>query len=160
MGSLVAATFNQIMTVNPGTFVFEALGPGPLPTVTPVIDEFNGGTRIRFTFTGAVDSAFSLMDGKYRLTLVGANILDPLSQPFDGNGDGTPAGDLVFNFHRLFGDFDGNLTVDGTDFAAFGATFGGSNGGLTYDPAFDYDGNGTIDGADLGDFGNRFGRTL
>lgn len=160
MGSLVAATFNQIMTVNPGAFVFEALGPGPLPTVTPVIDEFNGGTRIRFTFTGAVDSAFSLMDGKYRLTLVGANILDPLSQPFDGNGDGTPAGDLVFNFHRLFGDFDGNLTVDGTDFAAFGATFGGSNGGLTYDPAFDYDGNGTIDGADLGDFGNRFGRTL
>ena len=121
----VRATFDQIMTLNPGFFLLERLTPGAVPTVSFSTSVVNGGTRIVFTFSGpGIDAGHSLQDGLYRLTLFSANILTPANQPFDGNGDGAPGGNFIFNFHRFFGDADGNRTVDGTDFAQFGARFG------------------------------------
>ena len=60
---------------------------------------------------------------------------------------------------RLFGDWDGdgsNGTVDGNDYAAFGAAWG-STGGFG---VFDWDQNGIIDASDLPQFGARFGLTV
>ena len=51
-------------------------------------------------------------------------------------------GNYVANFHRLFGDFDGDKDVDDADVAAFRAAFGTSS------LAFDAD----VDAADFGRF--------
>jgi len=59
-------------------------------------------------------------------------------------------------FHRLFGDVNGNKTVNNADFALFRNTFLLSNGQPGYNSAFDYDGNNTINNADFAQFRNRF----
>jgi hypothetical protein len=68
--------------------------------------------------------------------------------------------DGTFDFHRLFGDSDGNGTVDSNDFADFGSIFGATTGAPSFLPAFDYDNNGTVDSIDLAQFGGRFGITI
>ena len=55
-------------------------------------------------------------------------------------------------------DFDGNGSVDGADFGAFGAAFGSVTGGASYDAQADSNADGVVDGADFGDFGAEFGR--
>lgn len=59
------------------------------------------------------------------------------------------------DLRRLYGDVDNNGTVDGSDFAAFGSSFG-----QTGTSPFDFDANGTIDGIDFAQFGGRFGISL
>ena len=72
----------------------------------------------------------------------------------DGNGNGLPGDDYTANFHRLYGDADGDADVDITDFVAFRAAFG--NG----PSIFDNDNDGDTDNADFVAFRGRFGTTL
>jgi hypothetical protein len=67
---------------------------------------------------------------------------------------GLTTGNVTSQFHRLFGDSDGDRDVDVSDFAAFRAAFGSSN--LT----FDYDGGGGVDANDFGQFRARFGSSI
>jgi hypothetical protein len=53
--------------------------------------------------------------------------------------------------YRLFGDADGNGSVDGIDYGAFRNAFGTAN------YIFDFDGGGAVDGLDFGQFRQRFG---
>ncbi len=143
-------------------FTFERLSPGPTPTVTPTVLSAPGQpTLIRLDYSGAgLDlGGPSLSDGDYRLTLNSALILNGGGQAFDGDADGNPGGDFLFPFHRLFGDINGDRTVDGSnDFAAFGSVFGSTGPNLV---AFDYNADGTVDGStDFAQFGARFGLTL
>ena len=68
------------------------------------------------------------------------------------------AADKVVQFHRFFGDWDGDRDVDASD----KATFLGAVGSMTpmYLPAFDFDGDGDIDAADQAQFNKRFGRRI
>ena len=65
----------------------------------------------------------------------------------------TLGSDVVWAFHRLFGDINGDGTVDSTDLAAFTLAFAG------YDPAFDANANGVMDNFDLGDIRRDLGTT-
>ena len=93
-------------------------------------------------------TAAGLIDGRYTLTVVADNIV--ADGGFDGNGDGSPGDNGVRTFHRLFGDANGDATVNATDFLAFRLAF------LSSDPAFDYNGNGTVDSSDFMQFRLRF----
>jgi hypothetical protein len=80
----------------------------------------------------------SLADGRWRLSIPSLNYQSPANA-----------------IHRLFGDADGNVTVDATDFSFFPAF--GSN----VASPFDFNDNGDIDSAtDFANFGNRFGLSL
>jgi hypothetical protein len=60
------------------------------------------------------------------------------------------AADSVTNFHRMFGDANGDARVDISDFGLFSGTFNlnsGQSGFLAY---FDYNNDGVIDIADFG----------
>jgi hypothetical protein len=85
----------------------------------------------------------SLADGRWQLTIPSANnYIQPI-------GVGDP------QITRLFGNFDGNTTVDATDFG-----FLPPLGAVVGNP-FDYNNNGDFDsGTDFAQFGNRFGLTL
>lgn len=124
-----------------------AVGANGLITVT----QPGPSTELLLTFSNADSSNVtsgvefgSLSDGRWELSIPSAG----------GYLSGQPLSPTPPNIHRLFGDFDGNATVDGSDFGffpPFGAVIG--------DP-FDYDNNNDVGGGDFGEFGNRFGLSL
>lgn len=117
------------------------------------------GNAVTLTFNSGTSVDFgSLADGLYTLKVVAAKVN---SGNFDGNNDGTTGddyqliGDPATNkLFRLFGDADGNATVNSDDFAAFRSFFGVTG------PAFDFDGNGVVNSDDFAEFRKRFGITL
>lgn len=94
--------------------------------------------------------ANSLKDGNYQLQVDGSLTSATgatLGTTFDF---GDVATDKLF---RLYGDSDGNRSVDLGDYFAFSAAFGSASG-------FDKDGNGTTDLGDFFAFGAAFGSSL
>ena len=61
---------------------------------------------------------------------------------------------------RLFGDSDGNGTVDALDLLRLRTTFGKVSTDPGYLAYFDFEGNGTVDALDLLRFRQRFGQVL
>ena len=79
----------------------------------------NGTTWVAtFAANGAAaDSTGGLPDGVYRLTLHAALLAGAAGGP-------ALAADQGFTFHRLFGDADGNGSVNALDYAQFKKRFG------------------------------------
>jgi hypothetical protein len=116
-----------------------------------VVSQPNPST-VTISFTGSVQQFGSLIDGRYVLR-VRADQVSNIG-PLDGNNDGVGGDDFTFGFHRLFGDADGNGSVDALDFRAFRLAFG------TNSFVFDFDGDGDTDAADFAAFRGRFGLTV
>ncbi len=133
-----------------GSVAFSAMQAGSVVTLTFT----NGGTI-------PLEASGSVPDGRYQITLVAANIQGS-GGVLDGNGNGVAGDDAIISFHRLFGDFNGDATVDGsTDFSQFGTAFGSSSPSSLYRDFFDFNSDGVIDGAiDFVHFGARFGSTI
>ena len=68
--------------------------------------------------------------------------------------------DQTFTFHRLFGDVDGNKTVNNSDYFKFNKAFNSKSGQASYNAAFDFNGDGIINNTDYFQFNKNFGRTL
>jgi hypothetical protein len=110
-------------------------------------------------FSGPATEFGSLTDGRYTLRVLASQVSN-LGGAFDGNGDliggddyvliGTPANGLF----RLFGDSDGNGTVNAADFLAFRSAFGGVSS------IFDFNNNGSVDASDFLAFRSRFGSSV
>jgi hypothetical protein len=81
-------------------------------------------------------------------------------QPLDGDANGTAGGDFTLDLHRLFGDVNGDRTVNITDLTAFRNAFGATTSDPTYLPFLDLNGGGVINITDLTQFRNRFGVIL
>jgi hypothetical protein len=120
-------------------------------------------TIARLRFTGAGSDNGSLADGRYTLTVLSSQISTG-GVALDGNGDGTAGDDYTApasaNISRLFGDADGNGTVDLVDLQQFRSTFNAATGNPAYLPYLDYDNNGVVDLVDLQAFRARFNTTL
>jgi hypothetical protein len=72
---------------------------------------------------------------------------------------GTLSGaNLSTTFHRLYGDIDGNKTVNSADYFKFKAAFGSTTGQPAFNADFDFDGNGKINSSDYFKFKANFGR--
>jgi hypothetical protein len=104
-----------------------------------------------------------LADGRYTLTAIAGQISSG-GQAIDGNGDGTPGDNYTFGdpqgLFRMFGDVNGDRTVNGLDLGFFRNAFGTSAGDTNFLSYFDYNGDGVINGFDLGQFRTRFGTVL
>jgi len=104
---------------------------------------------VMLTFSGANTEFGSLADGNYTLTIFGSQV-SGVGQ-LDGNGDGIGGDDYVFNFHRLFGDGNGDKRVDSADFALFRQVFGIPGN------VFDFNNDGQTNSTDFVEFRKRFG---
>lgn len=144
----LAVTFSTLVRMpnNPAD-AFTLTGPnGAIPfTVT-----LSGQSK-----TTATISFNDLNDGRYRLQIDPQWVWDIFYQDLDGDNNGTAGGIYSFDFHRLFGDADGNARVDSDDFAVLRTFFGTSNG-----IHFDADNDGTVDSDDFNEFRKRFGIVL
>jgi hypothetical protein len=100
----------------------------------------SGHTEATLTFIS--DTQFgSLVDGRYRLTVLASQV----------HVGGIPmAADHLTNFHRYYGDANGDSQVDIADFGLFSSTYGLSAGQTGYLGYFDFNNDGVIDIADFG----------
>ena len=110
-------------------------------------------TVARLTFSGTLTEGSaatpSLIDGNYTLTIFSGQTVG-----------GIQGGDKVTSLFRLFGDVNGDKTVNVLDLAAFRNAFGTASTDANYVSFLDFNGDGAINGADLAQFRNRFGVIL
>jgi hypothetical protein len=147
----LTVTFDKVISYvgAPGdAFRLEKIVGGvPAGTVALSIDTRDMGGYSQATLTFLSDTTFgSLNDGRYRLTVLANQIVAP--------GAAMPA-DSILNFHRMFGDVNGDAQVDLADFALFSGAYGTVLGGNGYLAYFDYNRDGVIDIADFGQFSIR-----
>jgi len=97
------------------------------------------GNTVTLTFAPGPAVEFgSLADGRYTLTVLASQVNNG---KLDGNGDGTPGDDYVLvgtpanGLFRLFGDSNGDGTVNAVDFLAFRLAY------ITINSTFDADGD-------------------
>src|SRR4029077_11924482 len=92
----------------------------------------NGVTQVTLNgFTGSATDFGSLADGRYTLTALSSQITIGGSA-LDGDGNGTPGGNYTYTdapaqgigLFRLFGDVNGDQTVNGLDLGFFRNAFG------------------------------------
>jgi hypothetical protein len=139
-------------------FQLSRTGPGgPLGNVTLAVD-LTGSTSTqtvaRLTFTGPLtEGPNSLIDGNYTLTILSSQV----------NG-GLLGGDSITIFSRLFGDLNGDKTVNLLDLAEFRNAIRNAFGTLAADANYrsdlDFNGDGAINVSDLVAFRTRFGVVL
>lgn len=142
-------TFNQVVTVGTNAFEVRLVG-GAVVATNQSVTVVNGQTVVLLTLA----SGGSLADGRYTLTVLASQVTDGLGNQLDGGTD------YVAAFHRLFGDANGDATVNAFDYGRFRPAFGSSIGQPAYVDWLDIDGDGTINSFDLGQFRDRFGITL
>ena len=76
------------------------------------------------------------------MTINGALLLDANGEQVDAAGNGTRGSSRTLNFHRFFGDVNGDRIVDGTDYLAFRTAYIGGNATTPAASIFDFDGDG------------------
>jgi hypothetical protein len=109
-------------------------------------------------FTGTETDGFgSLNDGRFTLTALAAQITAGGVQL--NNGTNYTFNDTQGLF-RLYGDVNGDQTVNGFDLGFFRNAFGTQTGDANYLSYLDLNGDGVINGFDLGQFRTRFGTML
>jgi hypothetical protein len=131
---------------------------------TATVSLQNGGTVVTLDhFTGSDTEFGSIADGRYTLTALASQISTG-GQALDGDADGVAGGNFVFGdtqgLFRLFGDVNGDQTVNGFDLGFFRNAFGTQASDPNFLTFFDFNGDGTINGFDLGQFRTRFGTML
>jgi hypothetical protein len=129
---------------------------------TPHVSTVNGETVVVLdSFTGSATDFGSLADGRYTLTAVAGQISSGGLALDGGSGTGT---NYTFSdgqgLFRMFGDVNGDQTVNGFDLGFFRSAFGTAAGDPNYLSYLDINGDGVINGFDLGQFRTRFGTML
>jgi hypothetical protein len=106
-------------------------------------------------FIGSATEFGSLADGRYTLTALASQISANGQQMTSNYTFGDAQG-----LFRMFGDVNGDRTVNGFDFGFFRNAFGTQSGNPNYLSYLDFNGDGVINGFDLGLFRSRFGTML
>jgi VCBS repeat-containing protein len=147
----ITITFDTLVTFDAGAIRLVRAG-GIVPTLTRTITQVNGETQVVLTFSGYGTYARSLVDGNWTLRVVKSRVHRADYRP------ATMEADSLTSFYRLYGDVDGNRTVDATDQAAFDAAFGQTDA-LSL-AQFDFNRDGQINITDRTQFTRRLGRTI
>jgi hypothetical protein len=134
-----------------------------------------GNTVVTLTFSGSETDPvsgtggipLSLADGRYQLTILSANVMNPDGSQLVG---GSAYGDYVsptdtyggsgLHLYRLFGDATGDGVVDLNDLAAFRGTYNTGTGNPAYLSYLDADNSGVVDLDDLTAFRNHYNHSV
>ena len=110
------------------------------------------GSSAQYVLTFPDGTGGSLGDGVYTLSVDGSAVT--------AAGSAQMTGKSSFSLHRLFGDVNGDRTVNSIDNFQFRNAFGTSSGGTGFNAAFDYNGDGVVNSIDNFQFRARFGVTI
>jgi Dockerin type I domain len=107
-------------------------------------DADSGISKLTWSLDTFAGGTVSLTDGIYELHLDRAFITDVAGTFLDGDGDGLPIDDFRFQFHRLQGDANGDMTVDDLDMDVVNAALGSQPGYSEWDTNADLDRDGRV----------------
>jgi hypothetical protein len=145
----LVVTFSTLVNLGSTAFTVTPLAGGstiPISWTTATINNVTVATITRTT--GA-----SFGDGRWTLTTFANQVTETtLNQ--------TMASNRTDNFFRLFGDANGDATVNATDLILFRAALGSSVGNSSYRDYFDANGDGVINNFDFTVFRANLGRTV
>jgi predicted outer membrane repeat protein len=145
----LVVVFRERVTLADGAVtVLLSSGEAVPDTMVDVSNPSGDKKKYVVTFRGAGVVGGSLADGLYDLVVHGEYVRD-----MAGN---TSSGTYTRRFHRLFGDADGNGTVNAADshqLQIARAWFGGR----LLKSIFDFDGNGILTSSDVNEFLQRYG---
>lgn len=152
----LTVTFDRIVTlpVDPAS-AFSLTGPGGPVTFT-VSTALSTPTQ-----TVATLSFANLSDGRYDVAVLDGLVIDAIGQSLDGDGDGLAGGGFLRvgtpanGLFRLFGDGNGDGSVDLNDFIAFRTALAAGGPSI-----FDSDGDNNTDLNDLVAFRARLGQVV
>jgi glucose/arabinose dehydrogenase len=146
----LVVTFGSLVNFGDGAFVLTDLLEASVPNVTVGLhaEEIGGVTHATLTFSGSAVVNGSLPDGRFRLTIVAGHVTAQQS-PFS-----PMSGNYVVEFHRLFGDSNGDAVVSAVDLNAFRLAY------ATGPSIFDFDGDGATSAFDFNQFRLRYGFAL
>jgi len=154
--------FSEAVTLAPGAITLALLNTGGSgsngPAGTAPTDEStgltwsstDGGKTYVVTFNSNADATGSLKDGIYTLIVHAAKVTDAAT------GLVHVAADTTVAFHRLFGDINGDKTVNLTDYRAFKSAYLSTSTNSKWNPNFDVNGDGTINLTDYRAFKNNY----
>jgi len=143
-----ASDFTLTRTNDGQTFGLTIASISPLP---------NGNVRVLFEFSGPGVQNGSLPDGDYELFLNGNQITDDDGEAVDGDGDMLAGGaGVIADFHRFFGDVNGDRMVGATDLNTFRNAF--LNRIIL--AVFDFNADGFYGFTDITEFRRRFGKSI
>jgi len=152
----VTLVFNTLATIEPNGV--NLTGPQGISTLNYDTSASTPTQSIvRINFSGNNATSGGLINGYYTLTLYTSGIKNLNDEGYDGDGDGVPGPSAVVQFHRLFGDINGDRAVNSIDFAAFRLYFGLNSSFPSFRHYFDADGDGDIDSIDFAAFRSFFG---
>jgi uncharacterized repeat protein (TIGR03803 family) len=150
MDNVVTVSFPDAVTLGADAFTLSQQSNGGLAIPMNFnLNTTDGGLTWNITFPSYAGG--SLPDGTYDLTINASSVISIVTNM------SMPGGNQTFSFYRLFGDADGNGTVDQSDYTAFLNSYGQTSGSQLYNPIFDYDANGIVNGLDYLQFKKRFG---
>lgn len=153
-------TFDSIVAAPSTAFTLTRTGGGTAPTITANSATVNGRTVTTLTFSGSSTMNGSLIDGRWTLNTLGASITDEYGRALDGDANGTAGGNRTDNFFRLYGDGNGDATVNATDLILFRAALGSSTGSSSYRWFFDVNNDGAINAFDYTQLRANLGKTV
>jgi subtilisin-like proprotein convertase family protein len=140
----LTVTFSEIVTFTnndpEAAFALTRTGSGPV-TLDAAVNNVGGQTIVTLTFLSGTEFG-SLVDGRYVLTVDHTRIQDLASNQL------LPMAPT--NFHRFFGDHNGDANVDIADFGQYSTTHGLNSGQAGFISEFDFNDDGVIDITDFG----------
>jgi len=139
MVNSIVITFDQRVTLEAGAMTLVRRGGGEAFTLV-VTNENGDGRTYTLRFSGGGITGGSLADGVYDLVVHAALVRNARG--------GTLEEDQTLTFHRLFGDSNGDRTVDALDMALLRSVLGRTNADPDYLWWMDFDQNGSILGSD------------
>jgi hypothetical protein len=146
----LTVVFNQPVTLASGSILLSLSG-GASYGVTASNPSGDERTWL-LGFFGPNTIGSSLPDGSYTLTIPAAAVTNALGQNLGAR--------YVAQFHRLFGDIDGDRDVDNKDHDAFKKAYDTKQFAAGYVSAFDFNNDGSIDKTDRSEFQSRMGHQL
>ena len=148
MVNKLVVVFPERVTLDDGAVtVLLSNGDAAPDTTVDVTNPSHDQRRYVITFRGDGVIGGSLPDGVYNLVVHGEYVKDKAGS--------TLSGDYSQRFHRLFGDADGNGTVNAADSRQL--QIARSPFGHRLRTIFDFDGNGILTSHDLNEFLQRYG---
>jgi len=143
-------SFGEKVVLDTGAVTIKKSDGSDVPDTTLLLTNPSGDQKnyvLSFSGIGVVGG--SLADGIYDLSVAAAGVHDLAGNALSGS--------FSQRFHRLYGDYDGNKTVNNGDYFWFKQTFNKSVGETGFLDLCDYDANGTVNNGDYFQFKKRFG---
>jgi len=143
-------SFGENVVLDTGAVTVRKSDGSVVPNTTLLVTNPSGDQKsyiLSFSGIGVVGG--SLADGIYDVSVAAAGVHDLAGNALSGN--------FSQRFHRLYGDYDGNKTVNNGDYFWFKQTFNKNTGDTGFLDLCDYDANGTVNNGDYFQFKKRFG---